>query len=106
VPRNTDGLKKGGPGRPKGVPNKATVEAKEVCAKMVDDPVYQQALRLRLHRGKLAPAVECMLWHYAKGKPPDKFEHTGADGGPVQFLDVKQLSADTIRRILDETESA
>jgi hypothetical protein len=25
-----------------------------------------------LRSGKLSPAVECMLWHYAKGKPKDE----------------------------------
>ncbi len=26
---------------------------------------------------KLAPAVETMLWYYAKGKPKEQFEHAG-----------------------------
>lgn len=24
--------------------------------------------------GELSPAVECMIWHYAKGKPKDEVE--------------------------------
>ena len=35
----------------------------------MDDPNYHAQLQERLLAGKLAPAVECMLWHYAKGKP-------------------------------------
>lgn len=68
------GRKKGTPktgGRIKGTPNKATVEAKAACAAIVDDPAYRKKLVSRARQGKLAPAVECMLWHYAKGKPKE-----------------------------------
>ena len=57
--RNTSGLKRGGgPGRPKGVPNKATIEAKGACSELVDDPEYRANLKKRLIAGKLAPAVD------------------------------------------------
>ena len=72
--RNTQGLKRGGPGRPKGVPNKATAEAKQACAAIVDDPTYRRNLAARARAGRLAPAVECMLWHYAYGKPKEHFQ--------------------------------
>ena len=73
--RNTSGLKRGGgPGRPKGVPNKATIEAKGACSELVDEPEYRANLKKRLIAGKLAPAVECMLWLYAKGKPKETVE--------------------------------
>ena len=42
-------------GRTKGTPNKATAEAKAVCAAIVDDPVYRQGLMERAQAGKLAP---------------------------------------------------
>jgi hypothetical protein len=66
-----------GPGRRKGTPNKATVEVKEACRLLVDDPMYVTGLRKRLLAGKLPPAVECMLWHYAKGKPKEQAEING-----------------------------
>lgn len=76
--RNTIGLKRGGgPGRPKGVPNRATLDAREFCAGIVCDPAYQDALRRRALAGKLAPAIECLLWHYAHGKPNQHVEQTG-----------------------------
>ena len=62
-------------GRPKGAPNKATVEVKEACQDFVADPVYRARLKGRLIAGKLAPAVECMLWHYAYGKPTEERPH-------------------------------
>ena len=60
-------------GRPKGVPNKVTAEAKAACNELVDDLAYRAALRKRLIAGKLAPAAECMLWWYGKrqtDRPP------------------------------------
>lgn len=70
--RNPPGRPKGTPktgGRKAGTPNKATVAAKVAAAALVDDPDYRTKLRERLIAGKLAPAVEVMLWHYAHGRP-------------------------------------
>src|SRR6266849_8344214 len=61
-------------GRKTGSLNKGTIEARKACAKLVDDPAYQATLRRRLLQGKLAPAMETMLWHYAKGKPKEHVE--------------------------------
>ena len=44
------------------------------AASIVDDPIYRANLLARAQTGTLAPAIEQMLWHYAKGKPPDKVE--------------------------------
>jgi hypothetical protein len=63
-----------GPGRPPGRLNNATIEVKEACAKLVDDPIYRERLKARLIAGKLPPAVETMLWFYAKGKPKEQIE--------------------------------
>jgi hypothetical protein len=56
-------------GRRKGTSNKATREAKEFCASIIDDPEYQRTLRERAINATLSPAVEVMLWHYARGVP-------------------------------------
>ena len=58
-------------GRRTGSLNRATLEAKAACAELVDDPDYRRSLARRLLSGKLSPALECMLWYYAKGKPKD-----------------------------------
>ena len=72
---NTSGLKRGSsPGRPKGIPNKATKEVKELARKLVLDPEYQAKLKQRLLKGTLPPAVETQLWHYAFGKPKDTLD--------------------------------
>ena len=60
--RNTSGLKRGGsPGRPKGVPNKVTIEVRAACAELVDDPVYRDRLQARLLAGRLPPSLECLI---------------------------------------------
>ena len=64
-------------GRKKGTPNKATVEAKAACAAIVDDPVYRRKLKAAALARELPPVVETMLWHYAKGKPKERVEHSG-----------------------------
>ncbi len=66
-----------GPGRKKGVPNKATAEVRAACVAIVDDPQYRKTLLARARAGTLPPAVECMLWYFAKGKPKDPVEHSG-----------------------------
>jgi len=74
----TRGLKRGGsPGRPKGVPNKATVEAKAAATLIVDDPKYRENLLHRARAGKLAPGMEVVLWSYAKGRPKEQNEAPG-----------------------------
>jgi hypothetical protein len=68
--RNTSGLKRGGsPGRPKGLPNKATVEVKQFSTELVVNPEYRAMLQERLLAGTLPPILEAMLWHYAFGTP-------------------------------------
>lgn len=73
--RNTAGLKKGGPGRKPGIPNKATAEIKETAQRLLSDPAYVDSLKRRLPAGK-APHMETLLHHYAYGKPKDTLDGT------------------------------
>lgn len=68
-------LTRTGLGRPKGAKNHATLEAKALCSALVDDPEYQRRFRLRFVAGELPPALEAMVWHYGKGKPPETMTH-------------------------------
>src|SRR5438094_4126901 len=76
-------------GRRPGSLNKVTVEAKEFCASIVDDPEYQKTLRRRALRGELPPAPEAMIWHYAKGKPKEQ----------VDLSLTQRIDADIIARL-------
>lgn len=104
--RNTNGLKRGGPGRPKGVPNRTTVAMREIALELTfHNPTYMQKLKWRLESGKIHPTVETFVLGHAVGKPPDKLELTGAEGGPIATVDATKLSTATIRQILSETNA-
>ena len=60
-------------GRKAGTTNKATVEIKELARSLLEDPVYQAKLTQRLRDGAAAQ-IEQMLYHYAYGKPKERFE--------------------------------
>jgi hypothetical protein len=62
---------KGKIGRSKGQPNAITVEVKLAAQAIVDDPIYRANLLIAMRERTVAPAVETMLWYYAKGKPKE-----------------------------------
>ena len=64
-------------GRQKGTPNKTTAEVKAACSMIVDDEDYRKALLKAARSRTLAPAMECLLWYYAKGRPTERVEHAG-----------------------------
>lgn len=68
--RNLDGLKKGGPGRPKGATNKATREIKAFAQGFLGSKEYRDNAKRRVLRGR-APHLETLLMHYAYGKPKE-----------------------------------
>lgn len=59
--------KTAGPGRPPGMPNKATRIAKDLAESILDDD-YMERLKQRVKAGK-APHMEQLLWQYWQGKP-------------------------------------
>jgi hypothetical protein len=65
-----------GPGRPKGVIPKVTLEVRAAARALLDDPAYKDSLRARLNAGT-APHMETLLWHYAFGKPKETVEIEG-----------------------------
>jgi hypothetical protein len=58
-------------GRPKGAQNKVTRELQALAQGIIEDPVVQARLLNQAQRGKLAPAVMSLLFHYAYGKPKE-----------------------------------
>ena len=69
------GLWRGGsPGRPPGVPNKATGEVPAFCQRLLADLEYRAEFEQRWRSGTLAPALEQMVWAYAVGKPQQSIE--------------------------------
>jgi hypothetical protein len=85
VGRNTSGLKRGGPGRPKGVPNKATQEMRALALELLNDPAYRKKFWGDWRKRKVHPGVEQMVYHYGHGKPKDTLSIEGA--APVLVVD-------------------
>jgi hypothetical protein len=83
-------LRRGGPGRPKGLPNKTTREVAEAARNLVESPEYQRSLRKRLIEGK-APHMEPILFYYAYGKPVDRVAFTDTQGEDAFSLLLLQL---------------
>lgn len=70
-------------GRQKGTPNKATIEVQARCRELIESPTYVEYFKHRLEVGQLPPALEALAWHYAYGKPTERVEMTGAEGGDL-----------------------
>ena len=94
-------------GRPKGVPNKSTVEVREIATRLVEDPEYRQQLVKRMRTGKLSPQMEALMWAYAYGRPVDRLEIDGRM--TTESLDVTKLSdaelTERLRALLTEMEA-
>lgn len=73
-------------GRVKGTPNKATVEVRQLCQRLLDDPDYQDRFKRRLIAGELAAGMEQTVWAYAYGKPKETVELQGEGGGPLTSI--------------------
>ena len=59
----------------------------ERCRGLIESEEYQTYFKHRLMVGQLAPALEALSWYYAYGKPRERVEVTGADGGPIEAHD-------------------
>ena len=59
------------------------MEVEARCRALIDDPAYIDYFKHRLSVGQLPPMLEALTWHYAYGKPVERQEHTGANGGPI-----------------------
>lgn len=73
-------------GRARGVPNKATREARTLARDLVSNPTYLQRFKARLLAGKLPPLLEALCWHYAYGRPALSVELHQPDRPVAPFL--------------------
>ncbi len=58
----------------------------EFCRGILQSQEYRQSVLDRVTLGTLPAAVECKMYEYAYGKPPDRVEHTGKDGQPIETI--------------------
>ena len=69
--------KKGG--RKRGTPNRVTQTAKAFAESVLADPQVQARMLADARRGKLPPAVFCLLMAYAWGKPKETIDVHGLE---------------------------
>jgi hypothetical protein len=89
------------------VPNKATVEVRDLARSLVEDATYRKKLQADLRkRGNVKPAVECMLWYYAYGKPKQTVEvelpdvaAAFRDMPPDRVADLAERAAEALRTV-------
>lgn len=58
-----------GPGRKKGVPNRISVEARQLASQLVTDVNYQSKLRADFRKRRVHPTIESLIWQYHLGRP-------------------------------------
>jgi len=86
-----------------------TVEIKELARRMLTDPEYLQALKVRLKRGT-AQAVEVQLYQFAYGKPKETIDMNVSDYRKMptdELLDrarslTERLASTDAKRILED----
>jgi hypothetical protein len=102
-------LKNGGPGRPKGIPNKATLEIKELArAWTTGDPEWCESARQRMKDGK-APHLENYLLGMGHGLPKKEGEDGAGTAIAVTVLGIlqqmpPQLGVEFARRFIGSGE--
>jgi hypothetical protein len=78
--RNTTGLRRGGPGRPPGAPNKAPAKFRALLQDIVEEafssPQARRHLVMQLRTLRINPKVLQLVLAYAYGKPPDTLDVT------------------------------
>ena len=75
-------------GRPKGVPNRITIEVKNSARNFLSSEKYRQRLRRDVELREVAPAIEALLFAYAWGKPVERLELARPGG----FADLARMS--------------
>lgn len=71
-------------GRQKGAKNKASNGIRKFSLQLLMDRTYRRELRQRLKDHTIDPGIHRMLYQYAYGRPPEKIELSGPDGGPIE----------------------
>lgn len=80
---------------------------RDFCRGVLQSREYRQSVLDRITLGLLPPAVECKMYDYAYGKPPDRVEHTGKDGRPIESItEVRRVVIHVAADVMEEHSSS
>lgn len=84
------------------------VSVETFCREVLNSPEYRQSIRNRITLGILPAQVECLMYHYAHGKPVEKVEVKDDRSSALETMTVEQLEsralflADVARRMREQ----
>lgn len=91
-----------------GATNFTRGEAQKFARSIIESKDYRDDLAARAKSGKLAPAIESMLWHYAYGKPIEQVQVQVMQGvqdfGSMSVEELQQALSD-MRTQLEEAQA-
>src|SRR5262245_3013308 len=59
---------------------------KEFAERVLNSADYRASLLRRIQLDELPAQIEALLYYYACGKPTERIEHSGKDGGPLEVV--------------------
>jgi hypothetical protein len=98
--RNTSGLLRGGPGRPRGIPNKATRKVKAFLDEVFEEVFARKEFKQRLVESivdlSIDPKLLSILLAYHVGRPTQAVDHAHSGTVTLAELIVGTIPGDDI----------
>lgn len=63
-----------------------TTDAKQFCQRLCESRMFRRYVLNGLVLGDLPPAIATRVIDHGMGKPPERIEHTGKDGNPIESV--------------------
>ena len=93
LPPTPKGFRQPGSGRPKGQPNKISIEVRQLVAQLVNDAAYQRKLRADFRKRKVHPTIEALVWAYHLGRPKQALDLTATVDVNARLEEEKRIFA-------------
>jgi hypothetical protein len=91
-------------GRPRGLPNRTTVEVRNFARDLLTSEAYRASARRRILRGE-APHLETLLYYYAFGKPKERLD-VRMEGLLAHLVRIHEMSDLELQAFLEALHEA
>ena len=78
-------------------------DPKEFCRRILESLEFRQYIMNGIVLGDLPPAILCRVMDHGWGKPAERVEHTGKDGGPV-VTEVRRVIVHASKDVFDRLD--